>query len=212
MARLYPIFVSLAGRKAVVIGGGRVAERKVEVLLDCGAEVELVSPELTEALAGWEREGRLRVQRREFRSGDTLGAWLVIAACGEEEVNRQVFEEAERGGIFCNVVDVPEMCSFQVPAVVQRGAMQIAISTGGASPALAKRLRKELEEKFGPWHETFLAGLSELREHIKAKYPEDQGKRAEIFEGFVNSEALEWLREGDVEAYQKVLQEWKDKA
>ena len=210
MARLYPMYVSLAGRKAVVIGGGKVAERKVAVLLDCGAAVELVSPELTEALAGWEREGRLRVQRRGFLEGDTSGAWLVIAACGEEAVNRQVFEEAERGGIFCNVVDEPELCSFQVPAVVQRGAMQIAISTGGVSPALAKRLRQELETQLGPWHETFLAGLSELREHIKAKYPEDQAKRAEIFEGFVNSEALEWLREGDVEAYQRILQEWKD--
>jgi precorrin-2 dehydrogenase/sirohydrochlorin ferrochelatase len=211
MARLYPMYVILEGRKAVVIGGGKVAERKVEVLLDCGAEVEVISPELTESLAGWEREGRLRVQRREFRAGDTSGAWLVIAACGDEAVNREVFEEAERGGIFCNVVDEPELCSFQAPAVVQRGAMQIAISTGGASPALAKRLRKELEEKFGPWHETFLAGLSELRDHIKAKYPADQSKRAEIFEGFVNSEALEWLREGEVEAYRKILEEWKDK-
>jgi len=210
MARLYPMYVSLAGRKAVVIGGGKVAERKVGVLLDCGAAVEVVSPKFTEALAEWEREGRLRVQRRDFRAGDTSGAWLVIAASGEAEVNRQVFEEAERGGVFCNVVDVPELCSFQVPAVVQRGAMQIAISTGGVSPALAKRLRQELETQLGPWHDTFLAGLSELRGHIKAKYPEDQDKRAEIFEGFVNSEALEWLREGDVEAYQRILQEWKD--
>ena len=145
MTRLYPMYVSLAGRKAVVIGGGRVAQRKVEVLLGCGAEVDVISPEVTETLAVWEREGRLRVQRREFRSGDTSGVWLVIAACGQEAVNRQVFAEAARGGIVCNVVDVPELCSFQVPAVVQRGAMQIAISTGGVSPALAKRIRKELE-------------------------------------------------------------------
>ena len=150
------------------------------------------------------------MQRREFRAGDASGAWLVIAACGKEKVNRQVFEEAEQQGIFCNVVDMPELCSFQVPAVMQRGPMQIAISTGGASPALAKRIRKELEVGFGPWYEAFLVGLSELREHVKAKYPSDQGKRAEIFEGFVNSEALEWLREGDVEAYRKILQEWKD--
>ncbi len=211
MARLYPIYVSLAGRKVVVIGGGKVAERKVESLLGCGAAVEVISPEVTEVLAGWEREGQVRIHRRGFEAGDTSGAWLVIAASGEEEVNRQVFEEAERGGIFCNVVDETSLCSFQVPAVVQRGSMQIAISTGGASPALAKRLRKELEEEFGPWHETFLAGLSELRAHIKAKYPSDQGKRAEIFEGFVNSEALEWLREGDEAEYRKILEEWKEK-
>ena len=211
MARLYPIFVSLAGRKAIVIGGGRVAERKVGVLLDCGAEVELVSPELTEALAGWEREGRLRVHRREFRAGDTSGACLVIAASGGNEVNREVFAEAEREGIFCNVVDEPEISSFQAPAVVQRGSMQIAISTGGASPALAKRIRKELEVWFSGCYETFLGDLSELREHIESKYPEDQGRRSSIFEGFVNSEAWEKLREEDVESYQKLLQEWKDK-
>jgi len=212
MARWYPIFVSLAGRKAVVIGGGKVAERKVEVLLDCGAEVELVSPELTESLSKWEREGRLQVQRREFRAGDTSEAWLVIAACGEEEVNRRVFEEAERCGIFCNVVDEPTLCSFQVPAVIQRGVLQIAISTGGVSPALAKRLRKELESEFGPWYEMFLAGLREMRAHVKAKYPSEQGKRAEIFEGFVNSTALERLRKGDEVEYRRILEEWKGKA
>jgi precorrin-2 dehydrogenase len=211
MARLYPMFVSLEGRKTVVIGGGKVAQRKVEVLLGCGAEVAVISPEVTEELADWERAGRVRIEQRGFEAGDTGGAWLVIAASGEEEVNRRVFAEAEEGGIFCNVVDVPELCSFQVPAVVQRGAMQIAISTGGVSPALAKRIRKELEVGFGPWYETFLAGLSELREHIKGKYPEDQGKRAGIFEGFVNSEALEKLREGGEEAYRRILEEWREK-
>jgi len=211
MARLYPMYVSLEGRKTVVIGGGKVAQRKVEVLLECGAAVAVISPEVTEILTNWEGQGRVRIKKRGFQAGDTAGAWLVIAASGEEEVNRRVFAEAEESGIFCNVVDVPELCSFQVPAVVQRGPMQIAVSTGGVSPALAKRVRKELEAEFGPWYEVFLAGLSELREHIKAIYPQDQGKRARIFKGFVNSEALEKLREGEEEAFREILEEWKDR-
>ncbi len=209
MGRLYPMFSDILGRPVVVIGGGSVSQRKVEALLECGAEVTVIAPELTSKLGDLADKGSIAVKRRFYAEGDTEGAWLVIAACGDVEVNRQVFSEANASRIFCNVVDQPDLCSFQVPSVVQRDPLQIAISTGGVSPALAKRIRKELEGQFGGFYETYLGGLRELREHIKGKYPEDQSKRAVIFEGFVNSEAWERLRAGQVEQFRELLEDWK---
>jgi precorrin-2 dehydrogenase/sirohydrochlorin ferrochelatase len=211
MSRLYPIFADIEGRLVVVIGGGSVAQRKVEVLLDSSAKVKVVSPNLTDKLLEWSKLGKIEVFKRGYELGDTAGAWLVIAASDDEQANRAIFAEAQERGIFCNVVDVPELCSFQVPAIVKRDTLQIAISTGGASPALAKRIRKELEKQFDRYYETFLAGLRELREHVKQKYPHDQAQRATIFEGFVNSQALDLLRADQMEQYQKLLAEWKNR-
>jgi len=211
MGGLYPIFADITGRQVVVIGGGQVAQRKVEVLVGCGAQVKLISPQVTQKLAQWHKKGRIKIEKRRFKGGDTAGAWLVIAASGDEKINREVFAEAQERRVFCNVVDGPEWCSFQVPSVLKRDALQIAISTGGVSPALAKRIRKELEEEFGSFYGPFLAGLKELREHIKHKYPQDQERRTAIFEAFVNSEALELLRSGKTKEFRRTLEEWKNR-
>ena len=202
-SRLYPLFCDLEGKKVLVVGGGQVALRKAETLLECGAKVLVVSPDLTDELASLQAKGQISVQKRKFETGDTAGMWLVVAACGNAQVNRQVFEQSNEQGIFCNVVDELRLCSFQVPSVVRRGLMQIAVSTGGVSPALSKKIRVELENHFGAEFEEFLEGLAELREHVKGKYPESQPKRAEILQDFVNSEALEMLKAGKLSEYKQ---------
>lgn len=207
MSRMYPIFIDVAGRKVLVVGGGNVAQRKAESLLGAGAKVLLVSPVVTERIEALGTTDTLEIQKRAYCDGDVAGAYLVIAATGDEQVNRAVFAEANRQGVFCNVVDVPELCSFHVPSVVRRGPLQIAISTSGVSPALAKRLRKELEGQFGEYYETFLAGLAELRSYVKQKYPDDPPRRSEVLEQFVNSEALELLRQGDTARFQKMIKD-----
>jgi precorrin-2 dehydrogenase/sirohydrochlorin ferrochelatase len=164
MANLFPMFVKLAGRKCLVVGGGPVAEGKAEGLLASGATVVVVAPAVTEKIAGWSREHRLAWHARRFEPSDLEGAFLVIAATGVDAVNESVFRGAEARGILCNAVDEPERCHFYYPAVVRRGALQIAISTGGLSPALASRLRQELEKQFGPEYEHWLEELGVLRQ------------------------------------------------
>ena len=209
MSGLYPIFTDISGRRVVVVGGGQVARRKVQVLLKSQAQVVVISPELTEELAQLADMGLIELRKRCYQAGDLEGAWLVVAATGDEQVNRAVFEEAEDKRIFCNVVDVPQYCSFQVPSIVTRGNLQIAISTAGASPALARRIRERLEGQFGEYYQTFLKGLSEFRVYLKDKYPDDQARRAEILQSFVDSKALELLREGKTEQFQQLLDDWK---
>ena len=211
MSRLYPVFANIAGRKVVVVGGGQVAQRKVLGLLKCRAHVVVISPELTGEMAQLRDRGLIEVLNRPYQKGDLEGAWLVIAATGDEQVNQQVFDEANEKGIFCNVVDVPNLCSFQVPSVVRRGDLQIAISTSGASPALAKHIRKQLQEEFGKHYEPFLTALSELRTGLKNKYPNDQPRRAAILEEFVNSSAIDLLRQGKLDKFQHLLDDWKNR-
>ena len=145
MGRYYPVYLDLAGRRCIVIGGGEVAERKVEQLLAAGGSVTVVSPKATEALAQWAADGRLTWARRAYRPGDLSKAFLAIAATDDERVNRRVQEEASAERVLLNVVDVPALCTFIAPAVVERGPVTVAISTSGSSPALARRLRELME-------------------------------------------------------------------
>ena len=169
MASLFPMFVKLAGRKCLVVGGGPIAEGKVEGLLASGATVVIVAPEVTEKIALWNEQGRLTWHARQFQPSDLEGAFLVVAATGVDTVNEQVFREAEARGILCNAVDEPERCHFYYPAIVRRGPLQIAISTRGLSPALASRLRAELEAQFGPEYERWLQKLGAMRRALFAK-------------------------------------------
>lgn len=146
MGSYYPVFLRLEGRRCVVVGGGVVAQGKVAGLLECGASVAVVSPDLTPALAQLAREGRIAWEARPYRRGDLAGAFLAIAATDEPGVNQEVAREAEERGVLLNVVDVPSLCTFIAPAVVRRGPVTVAISTGGLSPALARRLRRAMED------------------------------------------------------------------
>ncbi len=145
MGRYYPIYLDIQGRRCVVIGAGGVAERKVRQLLDSGATVTLVSPSATKALRQWAGEAQLVWLQRSYQPGDLSGAFLAIAATDDNAVNRQVRKEATAERVLLNIVDVPSLCTFIAPAVVERGPVSVAISTSGASPALARRLRELME-------------------------------------------------------------------
>jgi uroporphyrin-III C-methyltransferase/precorrin-2 dehydrogenase/sirohydrochlorin ferrochelatase len=150
MDELFPLFLKLAGRRCVVVGGGTVAEAKMRGLLRCGAEVRVVAPEVTPGIRDAASAGHIVWAERRFLPSDLVGVFLLVAATNSPELHEEIFGRCQQAGILCNAVDEPERCDFYYPAVVRRGALQVAISTAGHSPYLAQRLRRELEERFGP--------------------------------------------------------------
>jgi precorrin-2 dehydrogenase / sirohydrochlorin ferrochelatase len=168
-AALFPMFLRLEGRDALVVGAGHVAQPKIQSLLLSGARVRVVAPQATRPVQAWARAGRVHWQPREFRAADLEGASLVIAATSSPRLHERILRLARRRGVLCNVVDDPERCDFFYPAVVRRGRLQIAVSTGGASPALAQRLRKELERQFGPEYEAWVEQLRGARADLRAR-------------------------------------------
>jgi siroheme synthase-like protein len=172
--RYYMACLDLAGRRALVVGGGSVALEKARGLLDCGARVTVVAPQIAPEL------GRLVVTlvRRGYRSEDLDGQLLVVAATSTPSVNRRVFRDAEARSLLCNVVDVPELCSFILPAVHRHDPIAIAVSTGGASPALAQRLRDEIACVVRPEHAELARQLRDVRPWAKSHFPTYQARRA----------------------------------
>jgi precorrin-2 dehydrogenase / sirohydrochlorin ferrochelatase len=194
-AKLFPMFLKLSARPCLVIGAGTVAESKIASLLEAGGRVRVVAPEATQQVRDWARLKHIEWHRRPFRLGDLKGMFLVVAATSSTELHERIFEEARRRGVLCNVVDVPALCDFYYASVVQRGALQIAISTAGQSPALAQRLRKELEDQFGPEYEEWVTQLGEAREKLfSTKLHPEKRKRLlhedasdEAFKAFLHS-------------------------
>ena len=178
--RYYMACLDLEGRSALVVGGGPVAREKLEGLLDCGARVTLVAPEIEPDLA---RPG-VELVRREYRASDLEGRFLVVAATSTAPVNRQVFRDAEARGLLCNVVDVPDLCSIILPAVHRRGPIAVGVSTGGASPALAQRLRDDIAGVMGPRHAELADELRALRPWAKERYPTYEARR-DFFQALV---------------------------
>ncbi|HEX4155248.1 MAG TPA: bifunctional precorrin-2 dehydrogenase/sirohydrochlorin ferrochelatase [Acidobacteriaceae bacterium] len=168
---LFPMFVKLAARPCVVVGAGVIAESKIESLLQAEARVTVIAPEALSRVQAWASGGEIAWEQREYREGDLAGAFLVVAATATPEVNRAVFVEAARRGVLCNAVDDPPFCDFYFPSIVRRGELQIAISTAGESPALAQRLRKEINAALpldtGEW----LQELGRLRREVTAAEP-----------------------------------------
>jgi precorrin-2 dehydrogenase/sirohydrochlorin ferrochelatase len=187
------MFVKLRDRLCVVVGGGQIAEAKIPGLLAAEAKIQIVAPEVTESLAGQARSGQIEWLRKTFEPADLAGAYLVVAATSAVEVNHEIFREAEARGILCNAVDDPDYCHFYYPSVVRRGALQIAISTEGLSPALAQRLRRELEAQFGPEYEPWVKWLGAARKFLRAKKDDPEETRqllhqlasAEMFNKFL---------------------------
>ncbi|MGZ5376152.1 MAG: precorrin-2 dehydrogenase/sirohydrochlorin ferrochelatase family protein [Solirubrobacterales bacterium] len=195
-----PVYVAclmLKRRRCLVIGGGEVGLEKVEGLLACGGEVTLVSPEAVPELAEYASEGSIAWERRDYRPEDLEGAFLAIAATGDTEVNIAVYEEAERRAMLVNVVDVPPLCNFILPAIVRNGPLAIAISTQGASPALAKRMKREIAESFGEPYAKLAVLLNDARGWAKGTLPTYQDRK-EFFEGIVNGDPdpVELIRDG----------------
>ena len=173
---LFPMFLKLAGRRCLVVGGGCVAEGKIASLLGTGAKVIVVAPDVTDKVSWWASIGEVEWLARPFCPAELKGVFLVVAATSHPEMNDLVFREAQNRGILCNVVDDPERCDFYYPAVLRRGQLQIAISTGGSSPALAQRLRRELEQQFAPGYGEWLEELGEARRHL-LRTPLDESHR-----------------------------------
>ena len=200
----YPVYLDLRGRSCVVIGGGTVATRKVESLLEAGARVTVVSPALTEPLAALAETHEIVHHARPYRTGDLTGAALVFAATDDEDVHATIASDAAAAGVLLNVVDRPPLCGFIVPAVVRRGPITIGISTGGASPALARRMRRELEGSIGPEYELAATILARLRPVVHAARS-DAEARARIFAGLVDGPLLDALRARDAVAVDRIL-------
>lgn len=201
----YPVFLDLDKTRCLVVGGGTIAERKVEALLAAGGEVTLISPELTAALRVLEAAGRLTVQQRPYQRGDLKAVSLVIAATDDPALQRQIAVDAKQANILCNIVDQPALCSFIVPAVVQQGDLTIAVSTNGASPALAKKIRQALAEQFGPEYAVALRLLRRIRERLmhEQRSAED---RQRLLTGLAESSLLDYLRDRQTDKLDALLQ------
>ena len=165
-ASLFPMFLKLEGRNCLVLGAGSVGEQKIRSLLDCGAGLVVIAPAATKAVQQWAQSGMLTWFPREFKPSDLEGSSLVVAATSDVEVNHAIYREANARGILCNVVDDPPYCDFYYGALVRRGQLQIAISTNGLSPALAQRIRKQLEAEFPPVYGPWLDELGRRREQM----------------------------------------------
>jgi precorrin-2 dehydrogenase / sirohydrochlorin ferrochelatase len=193
----YIACLRLKGRRCAVIGGGDVGLEKVEGLLACDAEVTLIAPEAHPALRELADEGSIRWQRRAYESGDLDGCLIAIAATNDTDVNIRVFDDAERRAMLVNVVDVPPLCNFILPAIVRTGPLAVAISTAGASPALAKRMKREIAELFGEPYADLAVLLNDARGWAKGTLPTYQDRK-EFFESIVNGapDPIELLRDG----------------
>lgn len=201
----YPAFLNLRDRLCVVIGGGRVAERKVLALLEAKARVKVISPELTQTLVELFNEKKITWEKREYREGDLEGAWLVIAATNDPEIQKKVLEEAEKRKIFCNVVDVPELCSFIVPSVIRRGDLVLAISTSGSSPAVARRIRETLERLFGWEYEVYLKLMKSLREQILNMQLSPEEKEQKL-QRLALAPIPGYIKSGDIELIRTIIE------
>lgn len=193
--KYYPIFMRLAGRQCLVVGGGAVALQKVRGLLEAGGTVTVISPELTAELQQLKLQGRIEHLRRTYRSGDVASFFIAFAATGDDGVDRRIADEAADAKVLVNVVDRPPLCDFISPSVVTRDDLIIAISTGGASPAMARRLREKLEAEIGPEYALALQLLGRLRRRLK-ELDTPAAERSRIFNQLVESSLLELLRVG----------------
>ena len=196
--RYYPMFVSLEGRACLVVGAGQVGLRKIQSLSDCGAStlniIELSEP--NEALLALSNRPGVNLLQRGFQESDLDGMFLVIAATSNAELNRNIGELCKMRGILCNIIDLPDEGSFIVPSSFHRGDLTIAISTSGQSPALTKRIRKDLQDQFGEEYASFLLLMSRLRPRVLALSKDTQANSA-LFRRLVGARLLEALRLGD---------------
>jgi siroheme synthase-like protein len=203
----YIACLKLSGRRCLVVGGGEVGLEKVEGLLACDGDVTLIAPDAIEPLQHLAREGSIRWERRAYSGpADLEGIFIVIASTDDTEVNIAVYEDAERRAMLVNVVDVPPLCNFILPAIIRTGPLAIAISTAGASPALAKRIRNEIADEYGEPYAKLATMLNEVRGWAKGSLPTYQDRKL-FFESIVNGEPdpVELLRRGDESAVRDLI-------
>ena len=193
MIPYYPVALDLRDRLCLVVGGGPVAEAKVEGLLEAGARVTVVSPEVTEPLAAWAIDGRIIHRPHEYRADDLDGQQLVFSATGRREATEAVVADARRRGLWVNAADDPAFCDFLLPSVLRRGRLIVAVSTGGASPALAARVRRDLEAYFAPEYDELVELAAEVRAELRSRA---QRPVAKAWRGAFDRDLVVLLAEG----------------
>jgi len=202
----YPIHLDITDRSCIVVGGGDVAERKVQRLLECGGHVIVIAKALTPALETMTKEGRIHWIDDIYSEAYIRNAFLVIGATDRTEINAKISADARKSGVMVNIVDDPEKCDFILPSVFQRGDLSIAVSTGGKSPALAKKLREDMENLYGPEYKTLLAILGKLRQKVKDK-GQSYNENKRLFEAVVNSDILQFIREKNWNRVNKMIRD-----
>ena len=210
-----PVYVAclrLSGRKCVVVGGGDIGLEKVDGLLACGGDVTLVAPEAIDDLAKLAEEGSIKWEKRSYEPTDLEGTFIVIAATNDTDVNIGIYEDAERRAMLVNIVDVPPLCNFILPAIVRQGSMAIAISTQGASPALAKRMKREIADQFGQPYAELAVILNDVRGWAKGTLPTYNDRR-DFFEGIVNGDPdpVELIRAGRTDEVWSLIEAAKER-
>ena len=203
----YIACLKLSGRRCVVIGGGEIGQDKVDGLLACGGDVALIAPNAGSELEGYAAEGSISWEQREYAGpADLEGAFMVIACTDDTDVNIRIYDDAEKRAMLVNVVDVPPLCNFILPAIVRTGPLAIAISTAGASPALAKRMKREISELFGEEYASLAIMLNDARGWAKGTLPTYQDRKA-FFESIVNGQPdpIDLLRAGDADGVRALI-------
>ena len=190
MTNLFPMFVKLAGRQVLVVGAGKVGEPKIGGLLETGARIKVVALEAGDKVRDWARVGKIELELRAFSVDDLDGVFLAVVATSSRSLNERIYREAQRRGVLCNVVDVPDLCDFFYPAVVRRGDLQIAVSTAGQSPSLAQKIRQQLEKQFGPGYASWVAELGETRKLVLAS-DLDKERKLDLLHSLASREVLE---------------------
>ena len=202
--RYYPVHLDINNRKVLVVGGGGVGTRKVRTLLACGARVTVVSLEASRQLNDLATSGEIELAERSYQSNDLSGMFLVIGATNDEELNRQISSDADRLNTLCNIADRPEVCNFILPSIVHRDDLVITISTSGKSPALAKKLRKALENQFGEEYGQLLRLMGAIRKKLLRQAHEPEAHKP-LFEQLLNSDLLGMLQENKIDDINALL-------
>jgi len=204
MKTLFPMFVKLDGRGVLVVGAGNIGEQKISTLLPTGANIHVVAREANHRIQQLAAEGSIALSERPFRNSDLDGVFMAVVATSLQELNVEIYREAQHRQILCNVVDVPDQCDFYYPAVVQRGDLQIAISTSGQSPSLAQQIRVRLEKQYGPGYAEWVAELGKTRRKILASTLEPEVKRR-LLQSLASEEAFEDAVKNQARADQRKL-------
>jgi precorrin-2 dehydrogenase/sirohydrochlorin ferrochelatase len=190
VTNLFPMFLKLAGKPCLVVGAGKVGEPKIEGLISTGARIQVITMDASSKVRGWAEAGTIDLDLRRFSPNDLDGKFIAVIATSSPSLNEFIYREAVRRSVLCNVVDVPAHCDFFYPAVVNRGDLQIAISTAGQSPSLAQKLRQQLERQFPPQYATWVAQLGETRRLILAS-PLDKDRKLDLLHSLASREAFE---------------------
>jgi precorrin-2 dehydrogenase/sirohydrochlorin ferrochelatase len=202
--KYYPVCLDIRDRHCLVVGGGAVASRKVKTLLACGARVTVVSPQASETIQRLQAEGIIDYIQRAYRQSDQNNKFLVFGATDDEELNARISQDAEKHNTLCNIADRPAVCNFILPAIIEQGDLLLAISTSGQSPAMAKRLRRQLADQFGPEYADFLTLMGAIREKLLAQQHAPEEHKP-IFNQIIDSPIIDYLKNARFDQVDAVL-------